>query len=113
MANQGAQCPAVKRLESESPWRPCCTMTDPCLELVHIELAARQVTAIDKATSDAASMGPHALHTGRPCPDCSTTHREIFAIPRRGAGAGEGTEYETVVRPVILRWQRFIENATL
>lgn len=78
-----------------------------------MELSARQVTAIDKPTCYVALMGPHSLHTGRPCPDCSTTHREIFAIPRRGAGAGEGNEYETIVRPVILRWQRFIQDITL
>ncbi|GHJ84217.1 hypothetical protein NliqN6_0619 [Naganishia liquefaciens] len=98
MANQGAQCPAVKRLE----------------KLIHIELSARQVMAIGTLTTPCVpSLISPSLHTGRPCPDCSTMHREIFAIPRRGTGIGEGKEYETVVRPVIWRWQRFIEDTML
>lgn len=89
----------------------------PPAELIHIELSARQVTRQPMLPStdlyyrrDGQFQDPlEFLHTGRPCTDCSTTHREIFAIPRQTAFAGR-SEYEAVVRPVILRWQRFVDE---
>lgn len=121
MANQGERCNAVKRLESEhlDDMLIMVRKLTACssAELIHIELSARQVSRQPMFPStdvyyaqDGLSWDPlEFLHTGRPCADCSTTHREIFAIPRQTASAGR-SEYEAVVRPLILRWQRFVDE---
>ncbi|KAJ7168248.1 hypothetical protein C8R43DRAFT_983693 [Mycena crocata] len=50
------------------------------------------------------------LGTGPKCPDCGTQHKEIFTFTRIKKGPYKGKEWEGIVKPVVERWGRFVEE---
>ncbi|KAJ7460995.1 hypothetical protein B0H11DRAFT_2057698 [Mycena galericulata] len=51
-----------------------------------------------------------ALGTGPKCPDCGKQHKEIFTFTRVKKGPYKGKEWESIVKPVVERWGRFVEE---
>ncbi|EKM55964.1 uncharacterized protein PHACADRAFT_256946 [Phanerochaete carnosa HHB-10118-sp] len=46
----------------------------------------------------------------RKCPDCGKMHKEIFTFSRITNGKRKGREYETIVKPVVEKWGRYVEK---
>ncbi|KAJ7771652.1 hypothetical protein B0H16DRAFT_1514231 [Mycena metata] len=51
-----------------------------------------------------------SLGSGPKCPDCGKQHKEIFTFTRVKKGPYKGKEWEGIVKPVVERWGRFVEE---
>ncbi|KAJ7739647.1 hypothetical protein DFH07DRAFT_905551 [Mycena maculata] len=51
-----------------------------------------------------------AMGTGPKCLDCGSQHKEIFTFTRVKKGPYKGKEWEGIVKPVVERWGRFVEE---
>ncbi|OAX40337.1 hypothetical protein K503DRAFT_687731 [Rhizopogon vinicolor AM-OR11-026] len=89
--------------------------------LVHIELADLVVhmpylnpkfPKIDNSDLSSSGVGSPTPKKSvmKPCPDCGTIHREIFAFPRPEKGRYKGREWDLLVKPVIEKWGKFVSE---
>jgi len=92
--------------------------------LVHIELADLSLHApylnpdwpnntSDPSPSVGAANSPKKTTTKdseTTCLDCGVVHKEIFTFPRPGTGRYKGREWDLIVKPVIEKWGRFLEE---
>jgi len=89
--------------------------------LVHIELADLVVHTpylnpkfpkIDNSDLSSSGVGSPTPKKSvmKPCPDCGTIHREIFAFPRPEKGRYKGREWDLLVKPVIEKWGKFVSE---
>ncbi|KAG1868800.1 hypothetical protein C8R48DRAFT_701426 [Suillus tomentosus] len=87
--------------------------------LVHIELADLVVHTpyldpkfpkVDNSDTSPSTSGSPKKATMKPCLDCGTIHREIFAFPRPEKGRYKGREWELLVKPVIEKWGKFVSK---
>jgi hypothetical protein len=86
--------------------------------LIHLELGDILATEayMDPAWPDAKRMNSasNAVVTsksrvGTKCPDCGKMHQEIFEF-KRLKGKGKGREWELIVKPVIEKWGRYVDE---
>ncbi|KZT11610.1 uncharacterized protein LAESUDRAFT_741045 [Laetiporus sulphureus 93-53] len=81
--------------------------------LVHLELTDLSLNALynDAIFPDVEPKAePPKMPERKPCVDCGTLHQEIFRFPLAQHGMYKGREWETLVKPVIDRWARFVEK---
>ncbi|KAH9948105.1 hypothetical protein B0H21DRAFT_690647 [Amylocystis lapponica] len=83
--------------------------------LVHLELAD---LAMNEPYLDPHFPNVQVSDTGtsaravqrKPCEDCGTVHREIFTFTRAQRGRFKNQEWDLIVKPVIEKWGRFVEQ---
>ncbi|TEB35916.1 hypothetical protein FA13DRAFT_1752644 [Coprinellus micaceus] len=90
---------------------PCCHRLE---RLVHLELADLTATCTYLHPSWPHISEPATTVSGgktsrERCEDCGSLHKEIFEF-QRWTGANKNKEWEEIVKPVIERWGRFVEN---
>ncbi|CCA66896.1 hypothetical protein PIIN_00735 [Serendipita indica DSM 11827] len=103
---QGEKGPHVNRLE----------------RLIHLELAdiaknapylrpgwPGPTTGPDVGTSKKKKKEPDVSLSGKPCPDCSRVHKEIFTFVK-ATGELENAEWQKIVLPVIEKWGHFVQD---
>lgn len=97
-------------------WPP--HLGDGAERLIHLELADLIVTkayldpawASGKVSASVANTGATGSMQRTPCADCGKRHREIFEFQRFKRPPLVGKEWDMVVKPVIERWGRFMNN---
>ncbi|THH10004.1 hypothetical protein EW145_g1625 [Phellinidium pouzarii] len=64
-----------------------------------------------KTKARAAQHSPASLRTdGEQCSDCGANHKEIFTFTRPLKGPLKGNEWDKIVKPVIEKWGRFVDQ---
>ncbi|KAF8344065.1 uncharacterized protein EI90DRAFT_3028152 [Cantharellus anzutake] len=94
--------------------------------LIHLELSDLVVNKVYlrpeflKTRNGAPSVPPHIRRESSsanksqrvPCSDCGQVHKEIFTFTKIENGRLKGKEWDMIVRPVIEKWGRFVEDFT-
>ncbi|KAI5119095.1 hypothetical protein M0805_004866 [Coniferiporia weirii] len=63
-----------------------------------------------KSPRRAAPASPLRFRQVKPCSDCGAVHKEIFSFTRPLTGPLKGKEWDGIVKPVIERWGRFVNQ---
>ncbi|KAF8610511.1 hypothetical protein BDV93DRAFT_431466 [Ceratobasidium sp. AG-I] len=84
-------------------------LSDVALNSTHLTPGFTKKTATATSSVTSPSKPPPASKlTGKPCPDCSAVHKEIFTFERATSGKIKGREWESVVQPIIEKWGAFV-----
>ncbi|KAF9244254.1 hypothetical protein BU15DRAFT_42162 [Melanogaster broomeanus] len=92
--------------------------------LVHLELADLSVhvpylepdwphsNKSDESLSAASNViaSPRTKVSAKPCTGCGTVHKEIFTFQRPKGGQYKEMEWQLIVKPVIKKWVKFMEE---